>query len=924
LMLRSIKDFKTSCSTLAVLAVYLFIIGGLFPLPLSSQEEMNPRIVNSVSVLIDGQPASPELLALVPIRKGDPFLLKNIADSIRKIYKTGLFLDVRVEKLGEENIDLLFVLTKQYFVRKVIFFGNRDISAQRLDEGLYALSEGSAFSQDRLDRAVNELKEVLEKEGYFDAEIKTQSEKDSDISQTDILFQIEPGLRYQIERIVFKGKVLVTESKLLDRMETREGKEFIPSRLEKDIERIKEIYHVMDYRNVEITVEEKSFDDAAQTVALTLKIAPREKIEIVIQGADVPLKLLKPIWETRIFEEWGLSEGEAKIGAYLRKKGYLFPRITSSIHREEGSIRVLHEVKRGKHFQLQNVQFRGLHYFTARQVKQELSIRDNIPLISRLDGARLFEIPAEIQLLYENAGFANARVELNFELQGIKAIPVFDIQEGLQNKVKTILFEGISLFNEDRLLQQINSYADGPFFQLNIQKDIDRLETFYLNQGVRETEVRVFVEVVEDGLFLIRFQINEGRFVKINTIVITGNRVTKRKTILREVLLKPGDLAFFSSIRETKRGLERLGIFTEVHLEEIPLTKSSENLLIRVREGERNYAGLGLGVETLSEPKSFEIWNNAFRLRGTAEYIRSNLFGTAAQLSSVGQVSLREQRMVLSLEQPYFFGLPMESFLNAWIEREERKSYSFDRRGVSLSAIKSLSGNEDMILLGTLRVASTSLYELEIPESAVDRQHFPYSTTSILGSFIWDKRSDPFNPEKGFFLSSVVEWAYPLFKTESDYLKIFSKYQLYKSILPGFIFSTTARLGLGRGKIPIHERFFGGGSNSFRGVDFDELGPKDPDSSKPIGGKALVILNFELSFPLISTLRNLSGAVFYDVGNVFLLRSQVSLKGLQNATGVGLRYRTPLGPIRLELGWNLNAPEGQKKTRVYITIGNIF
>jgi outer membrane protein insertion porin family len=129
---------------------------------------------------------------------------------------------------------------------------------------------------------------------------------------------------------------------------------------------------------------------------------------------------------------------------------------------------------------------------------------------------------------------------------------------------------------------------------------------------------------------------------------------------------------------------------------------------------------------------------------------------------------------------------------------------------------------------------------------------------------------------------------------------------------------------LGRGKVPIHERFFGGGSNSFRGVEFDELGPKDPDSFKPIGGKALLLFNFEFTFPILSVFKNLNGALFYDVGNVFAQRRQVSLASFHNALGFGLRYKTPLGPIRLELGWHVDAPEDEKKVLIFVTIGNVF
>jgi outer membrane protein insertion porin family len=304
--------------------------------------------------------------------------------------------------------------------------------------------------------------------------------------------------------------------------------------------------------------------------------------------------------------------------------------------------------------------------------------------------------------------------------------------------------------------------------------------------------------------------------------------------------------------------------------------------------------------------------------------IRSNIFGAAHQLSLIGQLSLREQRAVLSWEQPYFFGIPLETYVNAWLESEERKSYGFTRRGFSLTSITPIAGNPDMVFLSTLRYARTKLFRLSIPESSVDRQHFPYSTTSLSGSFIWDKRDDPFNSERGHFLSSVIEWAYPLFNSESDFQKIFAKYQQYVPLIPQVTLSTTARLGLGRGVIPIHERFFAGGSNSFRGEEFDELGPTDPDSLQPIGGKALILVNLELSFPLIAGIKDLYGAVFFDKGNVFAKRSLVKWGDLYDAVGFGLRYRTPFGPLRLEMGWNLDAPRGERKPIAFITIGNIF
>jgi outer membrane protein assembly factor BamA len=209
-------------------------------------------------------------------------------------------------------------------------------------------------------------------------------------------------------------------------------------------------------------------------------------------------------------------------------------------------------------------------------------------------------------------------------------------------------------------------------------------------------------------------------------------------------------------------------------------------------------------------------------------------------------------------------------------------------------------------------------------ENEVDRQHFPFSVTSVSESLIRDRRDDSFNPENGTFFSAVAEWAYPLFKAESDFLKFFFKYQRYMPVFRTLNFSLTVRGGAARGSIPIHDRFFAGGSNSFRGEPFDRLGPKDPASGLPLGGKAMLIFNFELRFPLFASAPALSGAVFYDKGSIFAGRNNFDLAQLEDAFGVGLRYRTPLGPLRVDFGWNVRPPEGRKQPIIFITIGNVF
>ncbi len=922
-MLKFIRDFNLRGKKQKLFFLLSFFIVFLSQESISLPQEPSPLIAK-VSVRIDGQPDGEDMAELIPIREGEEFSLKKVSNSIKQIYRTGLFSDVQVLKEGEQEIQLTFLLTRRYFIRKIIFRGGQKVTGKDLKESLFSLSEGSFFSDEKVSKAVGELKEALTRKGYFQPEVEVIAEKDLKSPTVNVIFEIRSAKRYIIRKIAFSGEKIFPEAELRKEMKIKRGDVYIPSVLDEDLARLKEFYGSNGYQRTEIDVEEVRFDERKRNAYLSLKIIPHEKLEIVVEGAQVPLKLLEPIWEPRIFEEWGLAEGEAKIIGYLRKKGFLFCSATSSIEKEDNEMRVVYKVSPGEKFRIKDVSFDGLSYFNPEELKEELASKANTPFSSWIDGEKLFELPAEIEFLYKTRGFPNTRVNLNFFPQGKEVKAHFFIEEGSQEKIEKIAFAGTKLFSKEILLKQISSFEGGFFYQPKVQKDMERLINFYLTQGVRGTEIRTKTEKIGESLFSVFFSIKEGKKVKIEKIVITGNVVTRRGTIARELRVKEGEYAFYQRIRESKRRLEKLGIFTEVKIDEIPISTGKENLIIRVREGKRNYAGLGAGLETRSERQTFALWNNPVRLRGTAEFIKSNVSGSAAQLSLVGQFSFKERRGVFSWEQPYFFGLPMQMYMNAWLEREERESFTFDRQGVSLTAIKSVS--KDLLFLTTMRWARTNFVILLIEESEVDRQHRPFSATSVSGSFIWDRRDEPFNTERGSFLSFVLERAFPLLKSDSNYLKSFIKYKQFIPVFSGVTFSATTRLGLGGGRkpIPVHERFFAGGSNSFRGTRFDELGPKDPVSLKPVGGEALLLLNIELTFPLIPAIKDLSGALFYDKGNVFEETKHFSLSALKDAVGVGIRYRTPLGPVRLEVGWNLDAENGETKPLVFLTIGNVF
>jgi outer membrane protein insertion porin family len=875
-----------------------------------------------VEVMVDGQKASPEIRSLVTVRAGDPFSLYTVDRSIKQLYSSGLFSDIRVDRRDVPDLTLAFSLSRKFFVRKMILRSAGSLPLGKVQQRLTVLRPGTAFSSERLEKAGQEVVALLEREGYFECRAVPVLFKDSEAAAMDITFNVVPGLRYVISSLSFSGEVPLPASALIKRMASREGQPYVPSLLEKDIAGLEAYLHGFGYSRAKVETAPPRLDDSLKTAALSLNVEAGEKIEISITGAQIPVELVRPIWEEKVFEEWGLEEGEARILSTLRKKGYLFALVSSTIQREGNRLLVKYEADPGLRCTIRGLRFDGLTHLTSEQLKNALDLEGSLLLPNILDGERVFSLPGEIEDLYQTRGFQRARVELNLERTGRAVTVVYRLEEGPQQILDRVTFSGASLFPAERLLSEVSSRSGGPFYQPNIQKDVEKLETFYLNQGLRGTKISALITPRPDDRFDLEFRVQEGRMVRLKTITIIGQKVTRRSTILREVRLKEGQPVSLEAINETRRNLEHLGIFAEVKIEEILVPPDEDNLVIRLQEGEQNYMSLGLGVENKNMPFQLAVWENVISPRGTAEYIRTNIFGDASQFSLVGQFSLREKRGVVSLEQPYFFGLPLQNYLNGWLEREDRMSYGFDRRGLSFTGIKPLF--KDSILLATLTWASTTLYYLDIAENEIDRQFFPFSKTSIAASILWDKRDDALNTTRGMFFSASLEWAYPLFGVESDFLKLFVKYQHTLSLFSAMTFSGTARLGLGQGRMPIHERFFAGGSNSFRGTDFDELGPRDSISGQPVGGKVLLLFNLEVSFPLIGALEDLSLAFFYDKGNVFAKRKDFDLGQLKDAVGFGLRYRTPLGPLRLDIGLNPEAPPGQKKIFPTITIGNVF
>jgi len=885
-------------------------------------------VVGRVVVRVDGQPAEAGLFDLIPIKPGDGFSPRLVDQAVKQIFRTGLFADIRVTKQGEERIDLFFDLVRQVFIDAVRFRGAK-ASATRLREGLTSQRPGAYLQVERIPESVKEVREGLRQAGYFDAVVVCDVRKKEGASTAVLVFRALDWKSFRIGGLELEWKAEIPERALLKKLKTKVGDIYVPSRLAADLQALKAALDRAGYPRAEVRLAGESFDDEARRVDLRVEIVPQEKITIAVTGAKVPARLLEPIWEERVFEQWGLAEGEARILSYLRRRGYLFAIVQSRVEKGPNEIRILHDITPGAKSKIAGVDFRGNTAFSSLDLKTRLAVRQGVPLFSFLSYDRLFSIPRDVEGFYKESGYADVqvRLELAKETQGVRAI--FEVREGPKTTVQAIRIEGTSLISADVLAGDLVSREGGPYFPPNVQRDVGQIETAYLDRGIRGSDVVARVERSPDGRLSLVYEITEGTPVTIQDVFVTGNRTTRNRVIRRELRVKKGGEADFSLVQESKRRLERLGIFSEVRVDEVQTGPDDEVVVVTVREGEKNYTGLGLGFESRAPVSgSLADWPNDFRPRGTAEYIRSNILGLGAQVGLLGQVSTIERRAVLSWNQPYLLGLAMPMTILAWVEREARTGFTLDRRGVSISAAKGLSRSR--LLLGALSLTRTALPDHPDPSDLppdIDRRFLPYSAALASVSMSWERRDDTLNPTRGYFFSVVGEVGVPIFGTESNYQKLFLKGQLFRPVTPGLNLGLTARLGLGNGLSHLPERFFAGGSNTFRGEEFELLGPIDTTSFKPYGGEAVLLYNAEMTFAVFPAWKEFRLASFFDLGNVYETLDKFRPLDLRGAAGAGIRYRTPLGPVRVEVAWKLWGFDVQdKKGRplIFLTIGNIF
>jgi outer membrane protein assembly complex protein YaeT len=928
------------------------------------------------------------LLQVIETRVGEPLSMLQVRESVTHLFSLGRFDDVRVDATMEPTgVVLRYDLTPIRLVSKIVFAGPLSHPGIETSELRRAVTDryGTTPPFGRVVELSRVISDVLRQRGYRRADVRPQVAPSGQSAKAILQFTIDPGPRTLISTIEIAGAPAEPREDLLDRLGIAVGAPYQPAALDERIMRYIDARRSRGYYEAQLTPAVR-FEDDERVAHLTLVVVPGPHVRVVFAGdllrADTQKELV-PVEREGSVDEDLLEDSSNRIEEYLREQGYRDATAPHMRAESGGELLITFTVHKGPQYRTERVEISGNPSIPLAEFRLGLRLRDGLPF----SAANLDADVATIESVYRRRGFAGVKVQSGVEpgplVPGAADVPVLVrivVDEGVRTLVGQVRIEGNASIPEATLRAALGLQPGVPYFDAQLRADSDAIQLQYVNRGFQAVTVEAQPRFTPDRteanpVFLVR----EGPRIFVDHVLIAGNIRTGAETIERELQVKPGDPLSPSAIQESQRRLAGLGLFRRAQITELGHgNETTRDLLVTVEESPPTTIGYGGGVEGRlrvvsraqdggSASEKFEIAPRAF-----VEIGRRNLFGknrsvnlstsisvhpkeasfSLDQLStSTGGYGFTEYRVVGAFREPRIFNTTMDGLVTGTLEQQIRSSFDFARRSATAQLARRLT--PILSMSGAYQLQHTRLFDIRAEQSLIDRLFTQVRLSSFATSVIYDTRDDAVDPGAGQYVSLNGQLAARRIGSEVGFVKSFFTAQAFRALprTNRIVLAGSARLGLAAGfrrdvvrvdengnvvpgpdgnpivesviqDLPEPERFFAGGDTTVRGFALDTLGHADTvKNGFPIGGNALVIFNAEVRAPLRGGL----GVVgFVDTGNVFAHAVDIDLTALRSAVGFGLRYKSPVGPIRVDLGFKVNRRPGEGLTAWFISFGQAF
>jgi outer membrane protein assembly factor BamA len=852
------------------------------------------------------------LLPYVSLVPGQPLDREAVRHAVELMYATGTFDDIVVELVrAEEGLEVVFRPRPAPLLRAVRIEGDRVVSpASALRTA--RLRPGEPLWPARLERAARDIALALARRGHLEALVEPSAVPVP--GGADALFRVRAGPRVRVARAVVRGADAFAALRLDLLVRPRAGEVFRREQAESAREKMRRL--LAEAGCWEATVElRETYDPGRGFMDLVFEAAPGPQMRLEVRGASLPGKLVSAVRD--LVREGqatrdSLEAGAERIETHLRGEGYREAAVHAATESRGALETVVYEAQPGARAIVSAARLRD----APPSLLSGLRTQPGRPLVDAALGEDVRTLVARL----EERGHFEARVEADVPDGGGSLPVVFLARPGPRAVVKSVDVEGPPLppSGDDRQPEELPLRPGIPYRLRDVAASRDALLTAWRRAGYLDARVRSEVALSEGrDEARVTLAVEPGARAIVEHEVLAGLVQTRPVTVEREMELRPSEPFSFERLLESQRRLSGLGIFERVSIAELdPGRETRRDVVVSVQEAPRTSWSWGVG------------YSEQDRLRGSVELTRRNLDGLGRTASVFARGSFRGTRFLLNLREPWLFGRKLDSFLTGFWEEENRTTFDYNRKGAIVQAGRSFSPRTSLILRYLYQ--DTNVYNIEVPIDEIDRQYRTYAVSGPSASVVFDTRDDPLEPKRGLFLGTDLQLSASALGGVS-YLRGFLQATNVRRLRPDLVFVLSARLGLARTYgneaplLPLPERFFAGGDYGPRGFPVDGVGPQVVGTDGklyPTGGNALVLGGAEARY---NVTRALQVASFVDTGNVYPEVADVAFSELRWSAGLGLRYRTPIGPIRLDWGYVLDPQPGDPgRSHFHLTIGHAF
>jgi outer membrane protein assembly complex protein YaeT len=925
--------------------------------------------VRLVTLRIERQ-ASEEatLSSLIETPLGEPLSMAAVRETITHFVSLGRFQDVRVEATHlDGGVALTYHLTPLHGVSSIEFDGELGLPERELRR-VVTERYGTAPSLGRADTAARTLEQYYASRGYLHARVQPAPDVRHDPDRTILRFLVQTGPRAQIGIVDIRG--VQGGAALAERLGLRAGAPYDPERVDERLDEYEQSLRRTGHYQALVDHLARPRPEGT-IVDVTLDIQPGPVVRLAFEGYPLPrdrVPDLVPVEREGSVDEDLLEDSDRRIRDYLYEQGYWRAEVTHAREEVNGVQTITFRVRSGPRYIVEGVEISGNTNLPIEKLRDLMQVERGDPYVP----VRLDADIAAIRGAYQQLGFADVKIDQSVSETPPSGSDVghimarLAIDEGVQTRVGAIRVEGNTAIGEAELRSVMRVTPGAPFYEPAVAADREAVLLEYLDRGFQSATVAVTPAFNADrSIADLTYRVDESAQVHVDHILILGNTRTSEETIRRELLIREGRPLGLSDLIESRRRLSALGLFRRVRITEVPHgDEARRDIIINVEEASRTSIAYGAGLEAAQRsfigPGGQADDEIEIAPRGSFEIGRRNLWGRNRSINFFSRISFRprgesledpdtkgygfnEYRLLTTYREIGAFRWNADIALTAFVEQAVRTSFNFQRQGVNAELQRRVSPYVRMN--ARYGIGRTELFDERIPPDEqldVDRLFPQVRLSSVTLSIYRDTRDDPLDPNRGLLLGMDTELAARGIGSQVGFTKMFAQAFAFRALRSArrTIVAGALRLGLARGfeqlvreeeviaDLPASERFFAGGSTTVRGFQIDKLGAEGTitEAGFPRGGNAMLLLNLELRTTLW---RDIGIVGFLDAGNVFALVSDFAFGDLRASPGFGVRYRSPIGPIRFDLGFKLGPRElspgrFESRTAFHISVGHAF